>query len=134
MVTGDDFEAEQFSDEEVMGDDTDTYEDDAVIDEKMFEPIYKDATITVCGAYCAIMEFKRSCRLPFTTIPMLLQLLQMICPGENSLPKSVYMFKKFFREQSSSYKRHQFCANCGDIWKIKKLVGIKHVLLTSPTL
>ena len=34
----------------------------------MFAPIYKDANISLCGAYCALMEFKRSCRLSFSTI------------------------------------------------------------------
>ena len=31
----------------------------------MFEPLYEGAHITVCGAYCALMELKRVCRLPF---------------------------------------------------------------------
>lgn len=34
----------------------------------LFDPIYKDASVTLCGAFCAIMEFKRSRHLPFTTI------------------------------------------------------------------
>ena len=48
------------------------------IEEDMFKPLYDGAGIYVCGAYCAILEFKRACRLPFTAVSMLLQLLQAL--------------------------------------------------------
>ena len=52
----------------------------------MFETLYQGAHITVCGAYCALMELKRVCRLPFSAIAMLLQILQLLCPlGTNTL-------------------------------------------------
>lgn len=70
------------------------------LEDHMIRPIYENANITLCGAYCAIMEFKRACRLPFTAIAMLLQLLQLLCPKDNTLPKSVYVFKKFFQRFS----------------------------------
>ena len=82
------------------------------IDENMFEPLYDGASITVCGAYCAIMEFKRVCRLPFTAIVMLLQLLQLLCPPANKLPRSVYVQKRFFRKYSSSHTTQRFCPEC----------------------
>ena len=82
------------------------------IDESMFEPIYDVASITVCGAYCAIMEFKRVCRLPFTAIAMLLQLLQLLCPPGNKLPRSVNVLKRFFQKYSSSHTTQRFCPEC----------------------
>ena len=63
----------------------------------MFKPLFDGAGISVCGAYCAVMEFKRMCRLPFTAIAMLLQ-LQLLCPPDNKLPWSVYVWKKVFPE------------------------------------
>ena len=87
-------------------------EEEFDIDEKMFEPLYDGANITICGAYCALMEFKRACRLPFTTIDKLLELLQLLCPPNNSLPRSTYKFKKFFQQFSSSYQKQLFCSNC----------------------
>ena len=78
----------------------------------MFEPLFDNASITVCGAYCAIMEFKRACRLPFTTIDMLLKLLQLLCPPNNHLPQSIYKFKTFFEKFSSSHQKQQFCSDC----------------------
>ena len=48
-------------------------DDELDVDSSIFEP-----SITVCGAYGAIMEFKRGCWLPFTTIAMLLNLLNLL--------------------------------------------------------
>ena len=32
------------------------------------EPVYPGAELSVAGAYVAIMEFKRKCKLPFTQL------------------------------------------------------------------
>ena len=58
-------------------------DDELDVDSSMFEPLYENASITVCGAYCAIMKFKCACRLPFTTIAMLLNILNLLCPPDN---------------------------------------------------
>ena len=82
------------------------------VDFNLFEPLYDGANITVCGAYCAIMEFKRACKLPFSVILMLLQLLQLLCPPGSKLPQSIYILKKFFQKHSSRHKRRLFCPDC----------------------
>ena len=79
----------------------------------MFKPLYDNANITICGAYCALMEFKRACKLPFTTIEMLLELLQLLCSPGNCLPQSVY---KFFEQFSSPHQKHKFCADCNKVF------------------
>ena len=80
--------------------------------EEIFEPLYPGAELSICGAYCAIMHFKSTCRIPFTTVACLLQLLQLICPAGNKLPKSVFMLKKFFEKFGSQKVRKQFCPTC----------------------
>ena len=60
-------------------------EGDDKIDEDVFEPLYPGSMITVCGAYCAIMDFKRKCHVPLQTILSILQLLQLVCPAGNTL-------------------------------------------------
>ena len=82
------------------------------IDSELFEPLYDGARITVCGAYCALMEFKRTCKLPFSAMLMLLQLLQLLCPPGNKLPQSIYVLKKFFQKHSSQHTRKLFCPEC----------------------
>ncbi len=93
------------SDDELTGE-----EDD--VDCDMFESIYPGSGITIAGAYCATMEFKRICRLPFTTIVVLLQLLQLLCPAGNKLPTTKYQLTKFFRKYKSSHTRRNFCRSC----------------------
>ena len=77
----------------------------------MFD-LYDNAGITVCGAFCALMEFKRASHLPFTTITKLLDLLQLLCPSNNNLPTSVYKLRKKFHQFSSSHTKHYFCHTC----------------------
>ena len=94
---------------------TTSAEDESFYLHNLFEPIYENASITLCGAYCAIMEFKRACQLPFSTIAMLLELLQLLCPSNNILPLTVYALKKFFckASESSCTELLHFCACCG---------------------
>ena len=54
------------------------------------------AMLRLHSELCTIMEFKRFCRLPFSAIEKLLQLLQLLCPPNNILPQNLYEAKKFF--------------------------------------
>lgn len=97
---------------ELAEDEVETLNDDFDLNKELFEPIYENAGITLCGAYCAIMEFKRMCKLPFSSLAMLLQLLQLLCPPGNNLPHTVYAFKKVFGKASSCKEILSFCADC----------------------
>ena len=109
----DDESNESSSDDESIDDSSsDSADDGDKYGEEMFEPIYPGAHITVCGAFCAIMEFKKKCRLSFQTIGLLLQLLQLICPSENKLPRSVYYIKKFFSQFAPKHQQKKFCSIC----------------------
>ena len=110
-----------FSDDNGLGDGlSDDSEDELTSEEEsehdadcdMFESIYPGSDITIAGAYCAIMEVKRICRLPFATIVVLLQLLQLLCPAGNKLPTTKYQLKKFFHKYKSPYTRRNFCRSC----------------------
>ena len=64
-----------------------------------FDAEYENASITLCGAFCAIMEFKRSCSLSFSCVDKLLDLLQLFCPPVNTLPRTslnLTMSRSFF--------------------------------------
>ena len=108
--------------------DTVTYtncRDDVEIDERIFEPLYQGAHIHVCGAYCAVMELKRVCRLPFSAIAMLLQTLQLLCPPGNKLPQSVYI-SKFFQKYSSESTKLCFCGSCNQQLQEKQASAALH--------
>ena len=124
-----DMSTEDFLQDEDLGMD----DDNRLLSEELFDPLYPGATITICGAYCAIMHFATQnpgatiticgayCaimhfatqnKLPYTAIEQLLPPLQLICPQPNSLPKSFYKLKKFFKEFGAIYDRTEFCTTC----------------------
>ena len=72
------------------------------IDSELFEPLYEGASITACGAYCALMEFKRACKLPFPAMLMLLQLLQLLCPSGNKRSTVCLCTEEIFPEALKS--------------------------------
>jgi len=80
--------------------------------EHMTIPIYPGSDVTVFGAYSLLMEFKRRCKIPFSTMVVLLHLLQILCPLGNLLPTTKYQLVKFAK-QSSPHSRLDFCRTCG---------------------
>ena len=85
-------------------------------DEIMNRSIYPGASVTVLGAYCSILEFKRVCKLSFSTIVMLLKLLQVLCPTGNLLPTTKYQLVKFANKNKSEHIKVDFCHSCQ--WEI----------------
>ena len=62
--------------------------DDTFETRELFEPLYQGADITVCGAYCCIMQFATTNKLTYTAISELVKLLHLIYPPQNKLPSS----------------------------------------------
>ena len=58
------------------------------------------------------MHFKTCCRLSFSTISELLTLLQLLCPSNNKLPKSIYTLRKFFEKFSAEKEIKEYCPSC----------------------
>lgn len=81
----------------------------------MAQPMYPGSSVTVLGAYCILMEVKRLCRLPFSTMVILLEVLQLLCPAKNLLPTTKYQLIKFARKFSSTNSRIDFCRSCGKL-------------------
>ena len=78
----------------------------------LFEPLYTDAEVTVCGAICAIMVFCTKYKLPYVAIGGLLKLLCVLCPNPNHLPSSFYAIRKFFQQFSSVHDQQVLCSKC----------------------
>ena len=82
------------------------------IPESSFEPLYNGSTVTVCGAYFCIMKYAKIAKLPYKAIEELLNLLQVICPSSNKLPKSLHQLKKFFHKFTAPYTCSKVCSEC----------------------
>ncbi len=82
------------------------------INDSYLQPLYPGASVTVCGAYCSIMQYASANKLTYTAIEELLKLLQILCPCPNSLPTTLYRFKNFFRQYNSGFEQQRVCCKC----------------------
>ena len=85
----------------------------SISDSQWLEPLYPEASITVCGAFSAIMHFSSRYKLSYTTMDGLLQLLRILCPPSSHLPSSFYTFKKFFEKFTPNSVHQTICLKCG---------------------
>ena len=85
---------------------------DSSFESQIFEPVYPGAAITVCGAFCAIMQFCTANKLSYAAITDLLKLLALLCPAPNMLPTSLYMLKKFFNQFRPHHHYKKICLKC----------------------
>lgn len=67
-------------------------------------PLYKDASISVCGAYSAIMHFASRHKLSMNAIGDQIILLQLFVPTPNHLPTSLFKFRQYFNQFAGGYK------------------------------
>lgn len=99
--------------------DSSPFASEQVIDDELFEPVYLNSTVTVCGAYFSIMHFASKNKLSYTAIDDLLDLLRLFCPEPNAIPSSIYMFKKFFKKFSGGYTKQSYCMDCKTMFEGK---------------
>ena len=116
-LSSDDTETEStnsnYSESQSSNENSDADEPVTEITDEFMGPLYEGAAISVCATYCTIMEFAISCRLPYSSIEKLLQLLRLLCPRDSKLPTSIYKLKCFFKVFSSAYQMKEFCSGCG---------------------
>ena len=99
--------------------DMNLFDCDQPIDDTLFEPLYLNSNVTICGAYFSIMHFATQNKLSYTAINHLLDLLRLFCPKPNSIPSSFYVFKKFFKNFSGGYSKQSYCADCETMFEGK---------------
>ena len=87
-------------------------DDNIQLEDEYFQPLYEGATVSICAALVAIMHFKNTCKLPFTTIQKLLLLLRILCPNDSKLPSTVYKLRKFFQRFHQNKVKTLFCSGC----------------------
>ncbi len=80
---------------------------------EMTRLVYAGSSATVLGAYCLLMELKRLCKLPFSTMLSYLIYSWPCVPRIIVyLPLSIKLFK-FANKFSSLHSRVEFCRSCG---------------------
>ena len=78
-------------------------DDDAHVDwKKLQQPINDHARVSLLVAFCSIMQWAKAYKVPYAAISGLLNLLQVLCPQPNLLPKTFYNVKQFFQQFNSN--------------------------------
>ena len=85
---------------------------DPLSDPHLFSPLYPGASISLCAAMCAIMQFCIANKLSFTAIGELLKLLAVLLPSLNLLPRTFYKFRNFFQKFNPIHSHIQVCTKC----------------------
>lgn len=80
-------------------------------------PFYAGSNLSSFQAMVLIFQFVLKHSLSNKVFTELLQLLLVLLPGSTQLPKSVYLFKKFFADvfPATSTQLHYCCSNCQKI-------------------
>ncbi len=94
----------------------------------MMDKIYPGSTVSVLSGYCLLMEFKRLCKVSFSTMVVLLNLLQLLCPANNLLPTTKYQLLKFVKKSTSLHSKIDFCRSCSAVIKKEENVPLNSVL------
>lgn len=74
--------------------------------------LYRGAPITTASSSILLMKFIMKHRITQEALTDLLKILQLHCPSPNSLPSTVYYFKKQFRDFQYPISYHYFCSKC----------------------
>ena len=72
--------------------------------------LYEGSTVTVCGAYCSIMQYAIRAKLQYKAIQELLVLFHIMCSQSSKLPKT--LSKRFFKTYSVPYTSSKVCSQC----------------------
>ena len=108
--TGDDNSSMNFPEEWLLdGQSTSSFYSDP---KEPFQPLYENASVSVCGAYSAVMQLASRHKLSMSAIDDLLALLRLVCPEPNHLPSSLYKFRQYFQQFKGGYKKQVLCSGC----------------------
>jgi len=78
-------------------------------------PLYESAQrskLNVHDCMVSLLTFAHSAHLSGKSTVELLEFLEMVLPQPNNLPKTSYMFKKYFRHDDNEIQMYFFCSKC----------------------
>ncbi|XP_066923710.1 uncharacterized protein [Clytia hemisphaerica] len=75
-------------------------------------PLFEGSAITIAGAMILILSYSIRFSLSGEAMSNLLLLIHILLPGGSKIPKTLYMFKKFFSQLKSPMVFHEFCSYC----------------------
>ena len=76
--------------------------------DKLHKDIYQNLQLTLGAALVIIMTYSQKFKVSGSALANLIQMLHLFLPKSNLLPKSMYHFKKFFKDIAPKVKNHFF--------------------------
>ena len=74
--------------------------------------LYKEASLSTAASNVLMMKYAVKHQLSWEALADLLQLVKLHCPFPNSVPSTLYYFKKHFKDLEYPTKHHYFCSTC----------------------
>ena len=81
-------------------------------EEKLREPLYKGAMLTLGISFLLLAAFTMRHKLSSEALGDFIVLLNFLLPSDSKFPKSLYLFKKFFHDWKASIVFHHYCSYC----------------------
>lgn len=90
---------------------TDTDFDD-ILDSSAHDPLYPGAPLSLVESVVSILSLLLSFQITGVLLTKILELIELHCIKPNKCHKTLYKFKKFFRDLKTPLIRHFFCSGC----------------------
>jgi len=81
-------------------------------DKDLIKPLYPGSKVTLYTAVTILIFLLHRLSLPFNNINLLLAVLEAFLPPGSSLPRSKYMFTKYFNNTLCDMDRYYMCTKC----------------------
>lgn len=87
---------------------------DCVKDDEHSRPLFENSSVTMLQAYFMVFQFALKHYLSSKAFSELLLLLKILLPADNSLPKSIYLFKSVLVKSFPHVEvcEHYYCQDC----------------------
>ncbi|KAK3931698.1 Maintenance of telomere capping protein 2 [Frankliniella fusca] len=76
------------------------------------KPLYEGSPLTVHDFMVSALSYAQSAHLTGASTAELINLIEMLLPKPNNLPKTSHMFKKYFEDNNNEIEVFFFCSNC----------------------
>jgi len=77
-----------------------------------FTKLFEGSSLSITSFNCCFMKVAIKNNLSYNAMDDLLDLFAYVCPKPNSVPSSIYMLKKFFKNYEDDAKTAMYCTNC----------------------
>jgi len=80
-----------------------------------FHELYEGSSLSMVAFNCLFMKLARKHKLTYQAMDDLLDFVSYVLPKPNTVPKSIYLLKKFFSQSKCDSKTQIYCTKCNNL-------------------